>query len=290
MLSNQRYVQQQRLKSCRRMLAWQIERLSKTEPQTLAHIEQGLRDLSQAEYAEQRAQRLRQRGHNGHVLPLRWHLPVKVVIAGIGALVCSASVQTTTLTLPRWLQTPATPLIAGVLVLGSEELARKSMTTLRMTQVQAQEVQQLTQAIERIDDTYPLEIIYREAQLELLMATEARPWPFIEAATVGLIFLLESGSALFWVASESLALAAFAAIAPIGYVLLAAVLLSHVLDGDQELEAVAGLYERHLIPQAFAPELVQAAVSEVEALTTGSTPHSHQNNGYASESMLEDLF
>ena len=177
---NNQLTSMKRLAGFRRLNANQVQRLQKTQPDALAAIEQGLQELAQADYADRRSQIFHQRIRYAHKLPISWSLPIRIVIAGIGALICSASVQTTTLTLPRWIQTPATPLIAGMFVLGSEELARRVITGVRLKQLYLQEAHRVLEVINRAEE-YPLEILWQEEQLELLHKTEAGTWPYLEA-------------------------------------------------------------------------------------------------------------
>lgn len=284
------YKELQRLKSYRHVARRDLIKQGRSR---MASISNGLRLLSAAEYAETRNRHLVTTVKHTKTLPHRFHLAATLAVAVAGAIITSAGVQTLTLPLPRLLRLISTPILAGVLVVISEELARHTITTQRLRQSWLQERDRLTKALNAVDEDYPLEKAWRSAMLELLDTVEGRPWPTISVAALIAVSVLEGCSAFYWAVQDSFMLAIFAAAAPTIFILLAALLLSRLLDGNNEMKTLAAIYEDYTAPQDFAPELSDLAepnLVDSDSAAESVPPPGSSENGYATKHVVSEKF
>lgn len=259
------YNQQQQLNSYRYRGKRELSKLGHTR---LADIQNQLQNLAQAEFADERSRHLTTIAKSTHTLPKRFHLPIILALAVSGSIITSAGVQILTIALPDLLRFVATPALAAALVLLSEELARYTITTLRLRQNWLLEQTRLREGLRRVSDDYFLERKCQEAALELLKQVEGQPWPYLAVWSLVSISVLEGFSAFWWAFQESAVMALFAAAAPTVFILLASLLLSRLLDGNNGLLTFAAIYDDHTAPQDFAPEFSTLSAVEDSALST----------------------
>ena len=259
------YNQQQQLNSYRNRSKRELSKLGHTR---LADIQNQSQNLAKAEFADTRSRYLTTIAENTHTLPKRFHLPIILALAVSGSIITSAGVQILTIALPDILRLIATPVLAAALVLISEELARYTIMTLRLRQTWLLEQTRLREGLRRVSDDYFLERKCQEAALELLNQVEGQPWPHLAVWSLVAISVLEGFSAFWWAFQESAVMALFAAAAPTIFILLASLLLSRLLDGNNGLLTFAAIYDNHTAPQDFAPEFSTLPAVEDSALST----------------------
>lgn len=229
-------------------------------PHVIAGIQNALIDFARASYASDRTLQLRESAQQGSSIHPYWRWLLQLLVAVIGAVICSASVQTATLTLPPALRLMATPLIAAAFALFGEELAHRGISRLRLKLQQDKESARLKQTFEAIDPKYPFAKEYHRTVRDFHHDIETLSWPWIEGLVVAFLFSLEAGSAFFLVIQDGFFLAVFAAATPPIFVLVVAAYLSELMPNTRELVGFADIYQAALKPKTFDAALSVIAI------------------------------